>query len=76
MQEFFLLNFHKNDVISNLADTFPWDYKFAFFSEESEKAAGTGNDQSSNAAGFAVKFKINGTAKTPTGTDIDNFFLL
>lgn len=76
MEEFFFLDFHQDNVISDLADTFPGNDKFAFPAEKPEEAAGTGNDQGCETVGLAVKFHIYGTAQAAAGTDVDDFFLL
>lgn len=75
MKTFFFLNFHKNNVISDLTDTFPGDDVFAFTSEKAAEFSGSRDDQRGDAAGLAVKFQINGTAKTSAGTGVDDFFL-
>lgn len=76
MQKFFLLNFHQDDVVANLADAFPGDDEFAFPAKKSEEPAGTRNHQSGEALGFAVKFHVNGTAEAAAGADVDDFLLL
>lgn len=76
MEALFLLYLYQDDVVTDLADTFPGDDILAFSSEKAAEAAGAGNDQSGKAAGFAVKFYIGGAAKASAGAGIDDFFLL
>ena len=71
----FFLYFYKDNVIADLADAFPGDDVFTFPPEKITEPSWTGNHQSSKAAGDAVKFHVDGTAKAPAGTGIDNFFL-
>lgn len=75
VEAFFLLDFHENDVVPNLAYTVPGDNIFTFPSEEVAETAGTGDNQSCEPGGFYIEFHIDGTAKASTGTGIDDFFL-
>ena len=71
------INFYKDDIIPDLADTAPGDDIFAAGLPETEaEAAGTGDYQGSDTAGLTVEFHIYRTAKCTTGTDIDYLFLL
>ena len=65
METFFFVYFHKDDIVPDLADTFPWNDIFIITSE-----------QAGELTAFAVKFRINGTSETAAGTDINYFFLL
>lgn len=76
MKTFFFLYLYQDDIIPDLADAFPGDHVFAFSSEKAAESAWTGNNKSSQTAGFVVEFHINGTSKTSAGTGIDNLFLL
>lgn len=76
MKAFFFLDLYENDVISDLPDTFPGDDVFTFPAEKITEFSGPGNDQGSQTTAGTVKFDIHGTAETPAGTNIDNFFLL
>lgn len=76
MQKFFLLNFHQDDVVANLADAFPGDDEFAFPAKKSEEPAGTRDDKGGEALGFAVKLYVDGAAETAAGADVDDFLLL
>lgn len=72
---FFLLDLNQNNVITNLADTFPGDHILAFSSKKAAQPSRSGDHQRCDLSGLAVKFHINGTAQTPTGTGINDFFL-
>lgn len=75
MKAFFFLNFHQNNVVADLTDTFPRNDKLAFPAEKIAEFPRSGNDQGSQTAGFAVKFNIYGTAETAAGAGVDDFFL-
>lgn len=75
MPTFFFLNFYQNNIVSNLADTFPGNDKFTFSSRKKAEFPRTGNDQRSDASGVAVEFDVCRTAKTPACAGVDNFFL-
>ena len=75
VETFFLIDFHKNNVISDLADTVPGDDIFTFTAEQTAESSGAREDQGSETAGLAVKFDIYGTAQTAAGTGVDDFFL-
>lgn len=75
VKTFFLLDFHQDNILPDLLDTFPGNDIFAFPSPETAELSGTGDNQSRNAACFAVKFHIYGTAQTSAGAGIDDFFL-
>lgn len=74
-EAFVLLDFHKNDIVANLADAVPGDDTFTFTSPETAESSGTGKNQRFNFSGFTVEFQIYRTAETFTGTGIDYFFL-
>ena len=75
MKTFLFLNFYKDDVIANLADTVPGNNVFIFASEKTAEFAGTGDDQGIDPTGSAVKFQIDGTAEAFAGAGINDFFL-
>lgn len=75
METFFFLNFYQNDVISDLADAFPGDNILIFPTEKAAESARSGNNQSSETSGFAVKFYIRRASEAAAGTGIDDFFL-
>ena len=59
----FFVDFYKDDVISNLPDTIPWNDKFTVMPQKTEtKPTGTRYDKGCDAAGAAVKFQINRTS--------------
>jgi len=72
---FFLLDLDQNDIIPNLADTFPGDYILAFSSKKAAQPSRSGNHQRCNLAGLTVKFHINGTSQASAGAGINDFFL-
>ena len=76
VKAFFLLDFHQDDVVSNLADTFPGDDKLAVSSEKGTEFSRPRHDQCCQAPCHTVELYIYGTPKAPAGTDINNFFLL
>ena len=76
MKAFFFLNFYQDNVISNLADAFPGNDILTFPSPEIAEFAGTWDHQSSKFSGLTVELYVHRTAETPTGADIDYFFLL
>ena len=75
-QAFVFLDFHQDNVLTDLADTFPGDHIFTFMAEKSAESAGTGNYKCSKPTGAAVKFNICSTAKAFTGTGVDDFLSL
>lgn len=75
METFFFVNFHENNVVSNLADTVPGDAVFTVTAEKTAEFAWTWYDQGGHFAGFAVKLCIDRTPKTAAGTGVDYFFL-
>ncbi len=73
----FFINFHQNNIITNLADTIPGNDIFTALSEKTKaEASWSRNDQGSDTAVFTVEFHIHRTAKGAAGADIDDFFLL
>lgn len=76
MKVFFFFDVDQDDVIADLADTFPGDDVFTFFTEQTAESAGTGDNKCSKTSGPAVEFHVSGTAKTAAGAGIDDFFLL
>ena len=74
MSTFVFFDFYKNDIISDLADAFPWNNESAFSSKQAAEFAGAWNDQRFDLSCFAVEFNINGAAKTFTGADVNDFF--
>ena len=71
----FFFQFNKNDIISNLYDTVPWNDIFIFFAPETAEFAGHGDYHCLNFSGSTVEFKINGAAQAFAGTGIDDLFL-
>lgn len=69
------LDFYKNNIFADLTDAFPGNDVFALSSEEAAETSGPRDNQRSQPTCFTVKFHINGTAQTPTGTGINDFFL-
>ena len=67
---------HQDNVVSDLADTFPWNDAFVFFAEEAAEASGTRHDKCGNAACITVEFNVSRTAQTFAGAGVDDFFLL
>lgn len=76
METFFFVYFHKDDIVPNLADTFPGNDIFIITSEQAAESSGAWKYKGSELIAFAVKFRINGTSETAAGTDINYFFLL
>ena len=75
MKTFFLLDFHEDNVITNLANTVPWNDIFIVVTEETAKFSGTRDDQRIYASCGTVKFQIDGTAEAFAGAGINDFFL-
>ena len=75
MKTFFLLDFYEDNVITNLANTVPWNDIFIVVTEETAKFSGTRDDQGIYASCGTVKFQVNGTTEAFTGTGINDFFL-
>ena len=75
METFFFVNFHEDNVVSNLADTVPGDAVFTVTAEKTAEFPRTGYDQGGHSAGFAVKFHINRAPETAAGAGVDHFFL-
>ena len=75
MKTFFLLDFYEDNVITNLANTVPWNDIFIVVTEETAKFTGARNNQGINASCGTVKFQINGTTEAFAGTGINDFFL-
>lgn len=76
METFFFVYFHKDDIVPDLADTFPGNDIFIITSEQAAESSGTWEYKGSELTALAVKFRINGTSETAAGTDINYFFLL
>ena len=76
MKTFFFFDFDEDDIITNLADAAPGNDVFAFsVREKQQNLPGPGTMRAVNGSCFAVEFQIDRTAKTATGTGIDDFFL-
>lgn len=75
VKTFFFFDIYKNDVISDLTDTFPGDNVFTFSGEQTAESTGTRDDEGSKTSGLAVEFHICRTSKTAACAGIDNFFL-
>ena len=75
METFFFVYFHKDDIVSNLVDTFPGNDIFIITSEQAAESSGTWKYKGGELAALAVKFRINGTSEAAAGTDINYFFL-
>ena len=75
METFFFIDLYKDNVISDLTDTVPGDAVFAVPAKKTAEFSGTGYDQGSHSAGFAVKFHINRAPETAAGAGVDHFFL-
>lgn len=75
MKTFFLLDFYEDNVITNLANTVPWDDIFIVVTEETAKFSGTRDDQGIYASCGTVKFQIDRTAEAFAGAGINDFFL-
>ena len=76
METFFFVYFHKDDIVPDLADTFPGNDIFMITSEQAAESSGAWKYKGGELTAFAVKFRINGTSETAAGTDINYFFLL
>ena len=76
METFFFVYFHKDDIVSDLADTFPGNDIFIITSKQAAESSGAWKYKGGELIAFAVKFRINGTSETAAGTDINYFFLL
>ena len=75
MKTFFLLDFYEDNVITNLADTVPWNDIFIVVTEETAEFTRTRDDQGIYTPCGTVKFQIDGTAEAFAGTGINDFFL-
>ena len=75
MKTFFLLDFYEDNVITNLANTVPWNDIFIVVTEETAKFSGTLDDQRIYASCGTFKLLINGTAEAFAGAGINDFFL-
>ena len=75
MKTFFFFDFDQDDIFTDLADAAPGNDVFAFSSGKKTEFTWTRNDESSDGSCFAVELQIDRTAKTATGTGIDDFFL-
>ena len=75
MKTFFLLDFYEDNVITNLANTVPWNDIFIVVTEETAKFSGTRDDQGIYASCGTVKFQVNGTTEAFAGAGINDFFL-
>ena len=76
METFFFVYFHKDDIVPDLADTFPGNDIFIITSEQAAESSGAWKYKGGELTAFAVKFRINGTSETAAGTDIYYFFFL
>ena len=74
METFFFVYFHKDDIVPDLADTFPGNDIFIITSEQAAESSGAWKYKGGELTAFAVKFRINGTSETAAGTDINYFF--
>ena len=61
METFFFVYFHKDDIVPDLADTFPGNDIFIITSEQAAESSGAWKYKGSELTAFAVKFRINGT---------------
>ena len=73
METFFFVYFHKDDIVPDLADTFPGNDIFIITSEQAAESSGAWKYKGGELTAFAVKFRINGTSETAAGTDITSF---
>ena len=73
METFFFVYFHKDDIVPDLADTFPGNDIFIITSEQAAESSGAWKYKGGELTAFAVKFRINGTSETAAGTDINYF---
>ena len=64
METFFFVYFHKDDIVPNLADTFPGNDIFIITSEQAAESSGAWKYKGGELTAFAVKFRINGTSET------------
>ena len=69
METFFFVYFHKDDIVPDLADTFPGNDIFIITSEQAAESSGAWKYKGGELTAFAVKFRINGTSETAAGTD-------
>lgn len=76
MEAFFFLDLYQNDIVPDLADTFPGYDIFAVSSKKAAKSPRPGYDQCCETACSTIKFHINGTSQAAAVTDIDDFLLL
>lgn len=76
MEAFFFLNLYQNNVIPNLADTFPGYNIFTVSSKKSAKMPWSGYNQGCQTACGTVKLHIDGASQATAGTDVDDFLLL
>ena len=72
---FFFFNLDQDDIGTDLADTFPGNDIFIITSEQAAESSGAWKYKGGELTAFAVKFRINGTSETATGTGVDDFFL-
>ena len=75
MKTFFFFDFNQDNILTDLADTVPWNDIFIFFAPETAEFAGHGDYHCLNFSGSTVEFKINGAAQAFAGTGIDDLFL-
>ena len=74
---FFLLfrDLHEDDIVADLADAVPRDYKILAVAEKSAEFHGGRKNETGKMSCFGMKFHIDRTAKRFAGTDIDDFLL-
>lgn len=72
---FVFIDFYKDDVTPDLADTLPRNDKLGVTSKKGADASRTGQNQGGNTASAVIDFHIADTAKRPAGTGVDDFFL-
>ena len=75
-QNFFLADFHQNDIRSDLADAFPGNDVFLIRTEKSEQTEWTGNDDGPDTAVFFVEHQIIDPAKPAAVAAVDDVFFL
>ena len=60
METFFFVYFHKDDIVPDLADTFPGNDIFIITSEQAAESSGAWKYKGGELTAFAVKFRIKG----------------
>jgi len=75
MKAFFLLDFHKDNILPYLAYALPWNDVLAFPSPKAAEMPRSWYNERGEAVDRTIKLYINGTSQTFAGTCIDDFFL-